>query len=287
MTLYVNGEPIEQERIRAEIDRLRPSYRQVFADQPEEQQEQQLAEWARENVIEATLFRQAARQAFPDVAPEAVQRVLDQYLEREGPTGPLHQQMQAGPEPQREVRDQAADQIRQEQLRRRIAAEAGGPSDKEVRRYYEAHPARFSIPEMVHAAHIVKHPSPDQSKEDQRKEMEAILERLNKGESFEQIAGENSDCPDQAGSLGFFPRGRMVQAFEDVAFGLKPGEHSGIFETEFGLHIAKVHENRPASPFPFEQARELIVRELTAEKVEKAIERFLDQKRKEARIEER
>lgn len=287
MALYVNGESINQEQVQSEIDRLRPSYRQAFADQPEAQQEAQLAQWSRENVIEAVLFRQEARKAFPEVAPEEVEAVLGRTLEQEDPSGFLRQQIQAGPEQEAQIRRQVADQIRQQRLRQRITAEAGGPSEKEIRRYYEQNPERFSVPEMVHAAHIVKHPRPDQPKAEQRREMEQILQRLESGESFEDIAGEHSDCPDQGGSLGFFPRGRMVPAFEDVVFNLAPGTCSGIFETEFGLHIAKVYEKRPACPFPFDQALPLIVRELAQEKAERAVERFLDAQKEKARIEER
>lgn len=287
MALYVNGERVERERIRAEIERLRPSYRRIFADQPESQQEKQLAEWSRENVIEAVLFAQEARRVFGSIDASEIESALNSLLEQEGPSGPIRQRMQAGEESARQVREQIADGIRQERLRARIAATAGGPSEKEIRRYYEQHPERFSIPETVRAAHIVKHPSPKVSKEEQRREMEMILERLQNGESFEQVAGEHSDCPDRGGDLGTFPHGRMVQAFEDVVFALEPGCHSGIFETDFGLHIAKVYEKQPLRPFPLEQARELIVREMTQERAERAVERFLDRLRAGACIEER
>ena len=67
MAFYVNGECVDDVLVEQEIQRLRPSYDQMFHELPEDQRERQLAEWARENVIEAVIFRQRARGDFPQV----------------------------------------------------------------------------------------------------------------------------------------------------------------------------------------------------------------------------
>jgi parvulin-like peptidyl-prolyl isomerase len=88
------------------------------------------------------------------------------------------------------------------------------------------------MPDQVHCAHILV-------KTEQ--EAKTILERLNKGEKFANIAKQVSLCPSEkrGGDLGTFGRGKMVKEFETVAFKLNKGEVSPIVKTKFGYHIIK------------------------------------------------
>ena len=88
------------------------------------------------------------------------------------------------------------------------------------------------MPDQVHCAHILV-------KTEQ--EAKAILERLNKGEKFANIAKDASLCPSgkKGGDLGTFGRGKMVKEFENAAFALQKGQISAIVKTKFGYHIIK------------------------------------------------
>ncbi|RPI56232.1 MAG: hypothetical protein EHM55_05540, partial [Acidobacteria bacterium] len=68
----------------------------------------------------------------------------------------------------------------------------------------------------------------------------------------------------EGGDLDYFSRGRMVAPFETAAFGLAPGEISDLVKTEFGYHIIKVTDRKPA-----------IVRPVTDPDVYKEIESAL------------
>jgi len=88
------------------------------------------------------------------------------------------------------------------------------------------------MPDQVHCAHILV-------KTEQ--EAKTILERLNRGEKFANIAKEVSLCPSgkRGGDLGTFGRGKMVKEFETAAFSLQKGQISPIVKTKFGYHIIK------------------------------------------------
>jgi len=87
------------------------------------------------------------------------------------------------------------------------------------------------MPDKVHCAHILV-------KTEQ--EAKSILERLNKGEKFANLA-QISLCPSgkRGGDLGTFGRGKMVKEFETAAFALQKGQISAIVKTKFGYHIIK------------------------------------------------
>lgn len=77
---------------------------------------------------------------------------------------------------------------------------------------------------------------------------EMLVERARRGEDFSELANEYTDDPGNAdsqgdrrgGDLGFFGRGRMIKAFEDAAFSLKPGEVSEPVLSQFGCHVIMV-----------------------------------------------
>lgn len=287
MALHINGEYIDPSRIENEIQRLRPSHENTFQTLPEEDREKQLAEWSRENVIESVVFHQQARKEFPSLADELIESNLTRMLAEDGENGPLHQRISSDPNETDRLRQHIGDQIRQELLLQKLAGTLPAPTDKAVRRYYEQHLDRYTIPETIHAAHIVKHPCPDMTAEDARNEMDAIYQELCGGASFEELASKHSDCPDQGGDLGSFSRGKMVQGFEDIVFAMEPGTFSKPFETEFGLHIAKVYEKRPSIPCDLDQVREVIIQDLLNQAKQKALEDYLDTLKAEAVIEER
>jgi parvulin-like peptidyl-prolyl isomerase len=88
------------------------------------------------------------------------------------------------------------------------------------------------MPDQVRCAHILV-------KTEQ--EAKTILERLNRGEKFANIAQQVSLCPSgkRGGDLGTFGRGKMVKEFETASFALQKGQVSPIVKTKFGYHIIK------------------------------------------------
>ncbi len=130
-------------------------------------------------------------------------------------------------------------------------------TEEAARDLFETTTAGVEAQEEVRARHILV---------EEEEEANAVLERLEAGEEFADVASDVSQDPGSArngGDLGFFTADRMVAPFAEAAFALEPGEVSDPVETQFGWHIIKTEERREAPLPQFEDMREQIENFLT------------------------
>ena len=148
--------------------------------------------------------------------------------------------------------------------------------EEDLRKYYDENKARFTTPEERRASHILikaDKSAPPAERAKAKAKAESILAQLKKSpDSFAELAKKNSDDPgsaDKGGDLDFFGRGAMVKPFEDAVLALKPGETSGIVETDFGYHIIKLTAVRGGSVKPYDAVRGEIEAEAKKQQAQK------------------
>lgn len=136
-------------------------------------------------------------------------------------------------------------------------------SQEDLRKYYEQNIGRYSVPEERRARHILikaERSAPADVRAKAKAEAEQVLAELQKNRgAFAELAKKHSDDPGSAergGDLDFFGRGAMTGPFDEAVFSLKPGELSGIVETDFGFHIVEVTDKRGGEKKSFEQVRD-------------------------------
>jgi len=145
-------------------------------------------------------------------------------------------------------------------------------AEADLRAHYEQNAARFGTPEERRASHILVKADKTASAEERAKaktKAQALLDQLKKTPgAFAELAKKNSDDPgstERGGDLDFFGRGAMVKPFEDSAFALKPGELSGLVETDFGFHIIRLDAVRGGEKKSFESVRAEVESEVKAQ----------------------
>ncbi len=104
----------------------------------------------------------------------------------------------------------------------------------------------------IRAAHIMLDLPENALPEDTAKvykQILAIRDRLNRGESFETIARQQSSDSYSAvngGDLGYFTVFSMVYPFENACYNAEIGKVVGPVRTQYGYHLIKVLNKRPA-----------------------------------------
>jgi parvulin-like peptidyl-prolyl isomerase len=271
--MKINGQEIDPQRLSSEYQRLMDSQN----DRPAQLQvsEQELQEIAKKNVTAQVLLSEEARKRFPTVKDKEITQRAKQLQKQFGP--------QFKPE---DHRAEMEDDIRVQKLLEQTARETEEVTEAEARGAFEVAPEHWETPAQVHVSHIVRHTfggaNPNQS-------LTQIMEAqglIKQGQPFEAVAQRFSDQHGQAGDLGTFPRGSMVEKFENVVFRMKPGEISDVFQTEFGYHIALLHEKTEARQRTFEEAKDDVVRELRSQRERQALDALIDRLRKSATVEE-
>ncbi|MBN1466828.1 peptidylprolyl isomerase [candidate division KSB1 bacterium] len=97
----------------------------------------------------------------------------------------------------------------------------------------------------------------DAEKDEVKKRAEEILARAKAGEDFAALATEYTEDPgskDNGGLYEDFPRGQMVQAFDEASFALPVGSISDLVETPYGYHIIKVIDRKKETK-PIEEVK--------------------------------
>ncbi len=272
MTLKVNGQSVTETMIKNEMERLRPEYDQAFREMPAPQREQQLREWARENVIEHLLLAQEAqRRNF--AVDEGV--LASRFAEMVGDES-------LNEEEEKTLKEDLRLHLQLEQLMEEISQSIVPPDEQELKQYYDSHPEEFTVPEQVNAGHIVFYINQKQNKIQAYQKIVQVEKRLKAGESFEQLAQSVSEC--QEWQLGWFSRGQMVSAFEEAVFALKPGQISDIILTEYGYHIARLYDRQAERLLPFDEVRTQIAERLKQERLQERLFDLIDQLKEKAEI---
>lgn len=144
--------------------------------------------------------------------------------------------------------------IRRKLLMEMLLVEEGkaAVTDAAMKKVYEDASKQLGGEQEVRARHILVATEP---------EAKAILDEINKGTDFSELARQKSKDPGAAaegGDLGWFSKEQMVPEFAEAAFKMDKGQVSEPVKTQFGWHIIKVEDKR-SKPVPeFDKVKDQI-----------------------------
>ncbi|MEE2960105.1 MAG: peptidylprolyl isomerase [Myxococcota bacterium] len=150
--------------------------------------------------------------------------------------------------------------------------------DGEIETHLEQNLSRYLSPARIRVRQILL--------DTQEKASRIHMELRRSKKTFEDWAIEVSLGPEakNGGDLGFFALGEMPDVFERC-FSMWKGQVSGVVKSDFGFHIFKLIEKRPAQTEPTQGVRKRIEIELRTEKERTALGEHLLKLRAKAEME--
>lgn len=148
------------------------------------------------------------------------------------------------------------------------------PTEQELRAEYETQIGTMPKQEY-HARHILVATEPFAQK---------IVDRLNKGEKFEDIAKRDSmdSSKTNGGDLGWFTPDRMLPEFSGAVMALKPGEYTKKpVQTQYGWHVIQLVDTRDLAAPQFDQVKQRLEQVVQAKKFRS----YMDELMRTAKIE--
>lgn len=283
----VNGVPITT----VEVDRSFLAQVQVpYSSVQDDPRAQEVRRQVLDNLIDRELLLQQAKSLKMSVPPPQLDAQMQQLTQRFPSPEAFDQALKAQNFTLDAIKKDVEGQMLRQQLVKKEVLDKVNVSAGEVQSFYDRNKAKYVEEEQVRARHILVRVPQDASPADDsqlKEKAEKAQSRAKKGEDFAVLAQALSDdgSKEQGGDLGFFPRGRMVEGFEQVAFALQPGQVSEVVRTQFGYHVIKVEERKDGRALGFDEAKERAKEDLTREQTYDRYQQYVGNLRGKAKVE--
>jgi parvulin-like peptidyl-prolyl isomerase len=181
-----------------------------------------------------------------------------------------------------QLRTQLEAQMLQDAVRAKVGADAK-VTEAQLKAYFNdpANKAQFVVADSVDARHVLVDKKADAVK------VQKLLAADPSDANWAKVAKKYSidtTTKDKGGVLGTFGKGRMVPAFDTVAFSIKPGTISVPVKSQFGWHVIEVTKKTPGSSQTYEEAKPTIEQALKFQLQAKAWETWLAEAQKKAEL---
>lgn len=157
---------------------------------------------------------------------------------------------------------------------------------EEIEAFYDEHKDEYVRSEGVRLSQILFRL--EDGEEANRKHAEEVLERVQRGEPFAEMArrfSEDEATKELGGDIGIYRRGMLREEIEEVVFGKRQGHITGLLEVPNGLLILRVDQNFREGLAELEEVQEEIRATISGPRFQPEIRRYLSELRGESYIE--
>ena len=243
-----------------------------------------------DGMIAEKLQAQEAKRLGMEVVDKTLEKALDDIYNKNNITSEQFEDMLKNEGSDLEAyKEVIRDQILIARIKKNIIG-SGAVKERSIRKYYRKNKKDYWVPEKITASHIMlikENGSSDKEIQLNKKKAEKILQQVQGGEEFSELAKKYSEdvSAHSGGGVGTIDRGTMLPEFENAAFNLKIGEVSKVVETANGFHIIKCDNIIPGHVKEYKMVRSEIESILRSKKKKKKYEEWLKELKKASFVE--
>lgn len=257
--------------------------------QPGMVDETMLTKAAVDQLVAMELLAQAAAEAKLTVDPSEVKAALEQEKKAMGGEQAFAQALAGAGLTEAELARMEEQRLMVQKFIAAEIAPKASVSDADVEAYYKGHPEEFQHEEQLKLQMILTRPAgQDEKAENEAKaQAEAAAKRVASGEDFAKVAKEVSQdtSAQRGGEVGWVRKGMLLPELEAPVFALKPGEVSQVLKSQYGYHVFRVAERRPAGQYALAEVKENLRQMLSQRKTSELLRATVETRRAQAKIE--
>ena len=239
-----------------------------------------------EQLIERRLLQAEAKRRGIEIDDQALKQAIEQIRQRNNipDLATLQRAVQASGRSWEQYQRELKEQLIERQIMSAIMARGTQVTDRELKQALKRQP---KLMEQRRLSHILLRLEPG-AKEweiiDATERAKALLERIDQGEDFAQVARANSEDPSagQGGDLGWISLGLTDAAFEKAAFSARKDDVVGPVRSAFGVHL--IHVRAVRRSLENDDQREQLRNQLRQKNARKALAETLRQARQRALV---
>ena len=256
----VDGELITRDEVirnaESALELLRRQYPRASQADVLEQRQREIFKASLQELVERKLILREFKTAGYNLPEAIIDRIIEERIRKDyGDRVKLTKSLQKEGITLETYRQQIREQIIVREMRRQKVSSTIIISPQKILNYYQTNQAQFQLKDRVKLRMIFL----DKSKHDGGAEKLAkeIDAKLTGGVAFTEMASLYSDGAQssQGGDRGWVEKDYLRAELDKVAFSLRMGERSGVFEQPEGYYLMLVEEKSDAHVKPLEEVR--------------------------------
>lgn len=274
------GEIVTVEQLRREMEPILPRIRaQARSQQEFSASIQQVSREVLQNMIDRILIVKAAEDEGLLIPPSYIDQEYEDVLTRDfgGDRGRLLNYLKVQGLTAREFREDIYKRVVVNFMRQQNRKSQSEISPERIQKFYIQNKIRFYQDESIWLRQIILHPKDEEGIESLRKTARTIIDKLDAGASFGNLASEYSKgiVGKKGGDWGWIKRQDIRSELSKVAFDLKPDEYSQPVEIDETIFILYCEDKREEMIQPVTQVRDAIENVLAGEIARETQERWI------------